>query len=225
MCASGTSGSRPWRAAGIAAACLLAGTALLLVRGEVPRRSTSGIGARTSAATTMPSGQPGGSPGMDMSSMPGMEGMPGMPDMAGVTQLAAPREGQPLPELRLVDVQGREISREQLRGHVVLLDVWASWCGPCKQEMPEFQKLANRYASRGLLVIGVSIDMTAEDASQFARSIGVTYPIVHHPQIMSEWGLLGLPTTFVLDRAGVVRRMVIGFEYPDSFEKTIRELL
>jgi thiol-disulfide isomerase/thioredoxin len=139
--------------------------------------------------------------------------------------VAMPRVGQPLPSLDLIDISGQRITNETLRGNVVLLDVWASWCGPCKEEMPGFEKLHQRYSEQGLRVIGVSIDMTADDAESFARKMGVSYAIVHRPGIMSEWGLLGLPTTFIVDRAGIIRRIVIGFEYADSFERSIRELL
>lgn len=191
------------KAAGVAVGCVLAGMALLMQRGVAPLPSAA---SGTAKAMNMPMN-------MDMD-------MPLAP-MSG----SSPREGQPLPAFRFVDVTGREHSPESLRGSVVLLDVWASWCGPCRAEMPEFQQLQARYGAQGLRVLGVSIDITAGDAAKFARQLGVTYPIIHKPDIMDEWGLQGLPTTFIIDRAGVIRRIVIGFEYPDEFEQSIRDLL
>lgn len=146
-------------------------------------------------------------------------------DMSQGQRVAMPEVGQPLPRVDWTTVEGARISSDSLRGSVVLLDVWASWCGPCKAEMPEFEKLQSRYREQGLRVIGVSIDMSAEEAQSFAREVGANYEIVHKPDIMGEWGLLGLPTTFIIDREGIIRRMVIGFENPESFEQTIRELL
>ncbi|MSO21168.1 MAG: TlpA family protein disulfide reductase [Acidobacteria bacterium] len=136
-----------------------------------------------------------------------------------------PTEGQPLPAFEFTDVDGRPISSATLLGKVLVVDVWASWCEPCKTEMPAFEQLHQQYREKGLAIIGISIDITAEDAARFAREIGVTYPIVHHPEIMTDWGLLGLPTTLIVDRAGIVRGKIVGFEYKDAFEKSLRELL
>lgn len=145
--------------------------------------------------------------------------------LSTMARVTVPAEGQPLPAFSFVDIAGQKHTNDSLRGSVVLLDVWASWCGPCKEEMPGFARLQTLHAARGLRVIGISIDMTAGDAAKFAREMGVTYPIVHRPEIMAEWGLLGLPTTFIVDRAGIIRRKVIGFEHTESFEQTILELL
>jgi thiol-disulfide isomerase/thioredoxin len=148
-------------------------------------------------------------------------------DMSSATAVEAitPVVGHALTFFEFVTINGIKVTASDLRGSVVLLDVWASWCGPCKQEMPEFENLYQRYRSRGLRVLGVSIDMTAEDARAFASQVGVSYPIIHRPSIMGEWGLLGLPTTLIIDRDGIIRRLVVGFEYLGSFEQSIRELL
>ncbi len=146
-------------------------------------------------------------------------------DSSAGARAVLPTEGQPLPAFDFSDVNGRRVSSEELRGKVLVVDIWASWCEPCKTEMPAFEQLHQQYRDQGLAIIGISIDITAEDAARFAREIGVTYPIIHNPEIMTEWGLLGLPTTIVVDRAGVVRKKVIGFEYKEVFEKTLRELL
>jgi thiol-disulfide isomerase/thioredoxin len=130
-----------------------------------------------------------------------------------------------VPAFVFKDLDGNEVSSEQFRGQVLLVDVWATWCPPCKEEMPWFQELQDSYGDRGLEVIGISIDPDPAAAARFAKELKVNYTMLHRPEIMQEWGLLGLPTTFVVDRGGVIRRRVVGFEYKEAFEAAVRELL
>jgi len=92
----------------------------------------------------------------------------------------APGEiGSRLPDFNVKDLQGREVSSADLRGHVVLIDFWATWCQPCKKEMPGYQKLLDRYGSRGFAVVGFKFDimMDMEDPALFAKKIGIRYPL------------------------------------------------
>jgi thiol-disulfide isomerase/thioredoxin len=95
------------------------------------------------------------------------------------TVIAAGEIGSHLPEFSMKDLRGREISSADLRGKVVLIDFWATWCQPCKKEMPGYQKLADRYGPRGFAVIGLKFDTMAdtEDPILFAKRIGVRYPL------------------------------------------------
>jgi thiol-disulfide isomerase/thioredoxin len=143
--------------------------------------------------------------------------------------IAAGEIGSRLPEFSVKDLAGREISSADLRGKVVLVDFWATWCQPCKQEMPGYQKLADRYGSRGMAVIGFKFDtmMDMEDPIAFAKKIGVHYPLaVASDAIKHEFGgIEGLPTTMLYDRQGVLRKKVIGFEYTEVFESDLKPLL
>src|SRR5216117_654476 len=87
--------------------------------------------------------------------------------------------GSRLPGFSLKDLQGRDISSTDLRGRVVLIDFWATWCQPCKKEMPGYQKLLDRYASRGFTVVGFKFDTMrdTEDPVLFAQKLGVHYPL------------------------------------------------
>lgn len=127
------------------------------------------------------------------------------------------------------DLQGREISSADLSGKVVLVDFWATWCQPCKKEMPGYQKLLDRYGSRGFTVIGFKFDtmMDMEDPVQFAKKIGVRYPLAVAPDDLKQkfGGIEGLPTTMLYDRQGILRKKVIGFEYTDAFESALKPLL
>jgi thiol-disulfide isomerase/thioredoxin len=134
-----------------------------------------------------------------------------------------------LPDFSVKDLQGHEISSADLRGKVVLIDFWATWCQPCKKEMPGYQKLLDRYGSRGLVVVGFKFDTMRdiEDPVQFARKIGVRYPLVVAADDLKQkfGGIEGLPTTLLYDRQGILRNKVIGFEYTDIVESELKPLL
>jgi thiol-disulfide isomerase/thioredoxin len=143
--------------------------------------------------------------------------------------IAAGEIGSQLPEFSVQDLQGQEISSADLRGKVVLVDFWATWCQPCKKEMPGYQKLLNLYGSRGFAVMGFKFDtmMDAEEPTQFARKIGVRYPLAVASDDLKQkfGGIEGLPTTMLYDRQGILRKKVIGFEYTDAFESAVKPLL
>jgi thiol-disulfide isomerase/thioredoxin len=143
--------------------------------------------------------------------------------------IAAGEIGSGLPEFSVKDLQGREISSADLHGKVVLIDFWATWCQPCKKEMPGYQELLDRYGSRGFAVVGFKFDTMAdtEDPVSFARKIGVRYPLAVAPDELKQkfGGIDGLPTTMLYDRGGILRKKVIGFEYTSSFEDDLKPLL
>jgi thiol-disulfide isomerase/thioredoxin len=145
------------------------------------------------------------------------------------TVIATGEIGSHLPEFSVKDLQGREISSADLRGKVVLVDFWATWCQPCKKEMPGYQKLLDLYGSRGFAVIGFKFDtmMDMEDPVQFAKKIGVRYPVAAAPDDLKQkfGGIEGLPTTMLYDRQGILRKKVVGFEYTDTFESALKPLL
>jgi thiol-disulfide isomerase/thioredoxin len=145
------------------------------------------------------------------------------------TVIAAGEIGSRFPDFTAKDLQGRAVSSAEFRGKVVLVDFWATWCQPCKQEMPGYQKLADRYGARGLAVIGFKFDtmMDIEDPLTFAKTIGVHYPLaVAVDDIKRRFGPIeGLPTTMLYDRQGILRKKVIGFEYTDAFEADLKPLL
>ena len=143
--------------------------------------------------------------------------------------IAAGAIGAHMPEFSVKDLRGREVSSAGLRGKVVLVDFWATWCQPCKKEMPGYQKLLNRYSSRGFTVIGFKFDTMAdtEDPIQFAKKMGVRYPLAVAPDDLKQkfGGIEGLPTTLLYDREGILRKKIIGFEYADALEEALKPLL
>ena len=138
--------------------------------------------------------------------------------------------GSRLPDFTANDLRGSgEFSSANLRGKVVIVDFWGTWCAPCKTEMPGYQKLLDKYETQGLAVVGFKATMMAdtEDPVKFAQTAGVRYPLaVATPGIVDKFGgLKGLPTTFIYGRDGILRQKIIGFEYTDQVEAYLKPLL
>src|SRR5256714_6432216 len=137
--------------------------------------------------------------------------------------------GSRLPEFLVRDLHGRRISSTELHGKVVLIDFWATWCQPCKKEMPGYQMLLDKYGSRGFAVIGLKFDTMAdtENPIAFAKKLGVRYPLaVASDDLKTKFGgIEGLPTTLLYDRNGILRSKIIGFEYTNVLEAALKPLL
>jgi peroxiredoxin len=116
--------------------------------------------------------------------------------------------GDSAPVFPLRDDRGRPVSLDQYRGRIVLMNLWASWCPPCRAEMPDLQRLANAYGRRGIAIVGVNEGESAERARVFADSLGIRFPIwVDASQRYGRtYAALGLPTTVIVDRRGIVVR-------------------
>ncbi len=135
-------------------------------------------------------------------------------------------QAAPAWELRKVD--GSLIKSRDLDGKVVILDFWATWCPPCRKEIPGFVELQKEYSDKGLVVVGVSLDEGSPEAVKaFIRQFGINYPIVMGtPEVVAAFGgVEGLPTTFILDRQGKIAGKHVGYAPKAVFEDTIKKLL
>lgn len=154
---------------------------------------------------------------------------PASPTLPKEPAIAAGEIASRLPDFSVKDLQGHSLSSADLRGKVVLVDFWATWCQPCEKEMPGYQKLLDRYGSRGFVVIGFKFDTMRdmEDPVQFAKKIGVHYPLAVATEDVKHrfGGIEGLPTTMLYDRQGILRKKTIGFEYTDFIETELKQLL
>ena len=149
--------------------------------------------------------------------------------VSSVPKIAPGEIGSRLPDFAADGLLGQKISSADFQGKVVLIDFWATWCQPCKKEMPGYQKLLDRYGSQGFIVIGLKFEtmMDSEDPVKFARRIGVRYPLaVATEDLRQKFGSIeGLLTTLLYDRQGILRKKVIGFEYTDVFEADLKPLI
>ncbi len=132
-------------------------------------------------------------------------------------------------EFVLQDHSGQDVDFESLRGKVVLLNFWATWCGPCKIEVPWFVEFAEQYADEGLVVLGLSVDDTVDKIQAFADQYDVNYPMLvglGREDFQEAYGpIWGVPMTFLIDREGTVCRTHAGIATRDEFEKDIADLL
>jgi peroxiredoxin len=130
-----------------------------------------------------------------------------------------------VPDFSLPDTSGRTVALRQFQGKVILLDFWATWCGPCKKEMPGYEDLYRRYRSRGLVVVGIALDSSPAQVRRFAKKYGITYPLLINGMNVDRYNVLGIPATILADRTGIVRKKVVGFEEGNVFEDVLKELL
>jgi cytochrome c-type biogenesis protein len=125
-----------------------------------------------------------------------------------------PRVGAPAREYAATTLDGETVTLESLRGQVVLLNLWATWCTPCRLETPYLEEIFEEHRDRGFEVVGISMDTgdAADDVAMFVEEFAVTYTILHDPQMrgMELYQVLGLPATFLIDREGVLRWMRYG---------------
>ena len=134
--------------------------------------------------------------------------------------------GQKAPEFSLTDINGKTVNLSDFKGKVIILDFFASWCPPCRQEVPDFIKLQNEYGDKGFTMVGVAL-VSAQEAKNFAGKVGINYPVlVDNEKVSNLYGpIRSIPTTFVLDKDGKISKMYIGFRPKDVFENDIKELL
>jgi thiol-disulfide isomerase/thioredoxin len=134
----------------------------------------------------------------------------------------------PSPAWSLTDLDGKPVGSEALRGKVVVVDFWATWCGPCVQEIPGYIELQKKHGERGLVVVGLSIDRKGEAAVRpFAKRLGVNYPLaLATPEVAEAFGGIEVvPTTILIDREGRVRHRKTGAMETADYEKLILPLL
>jgi thiol-disulfide isomerase/thioredoxin len=129
----------------------------------------------------------------------------------------------------LEDLNGSDVRLGAYKGRVILLDFWATWCGPCKVEIPWFVDLQTRYGKQGLQVLGISVDDTIEKLKPYAAQFKMNYPVLQglgRDEVLNAFGPMeGLPTTFVISRDGRICETHTGLSSKSSFETQIKALL
>jgi thiol-disulfide isomerase/thioredoxin len=143
---------------------------------------------------------------------------------------ACPADSKPANlNFTLKDVQGRNIRLADYKGKVILLDFWATWCGPCKVEIPWFVEFQQKYGAQGLQVIGVSVDDTVEKLRPYVKEYKMNYPVLqglHHDDIQDAYGpLWGIPVTTIISRDARICAKHSGISSKEKFENAIKALL
>lgn len=137
------------------------------------------------------------------------------------------RAGNTLPAFSVKDLDGSGISSETLRGKIVLIDFWATWCPPCRKEIPHFNELYSRHKDQGVLIIGLALDQKSADVATFLQQIPIEYPIaIATPELQQRFGGITVyPTAFLVDRNGQVVKKYLGYTYPEEFDHDVTALL
>ena len=135
--------------------------------------------------------------------------------------------GQPAPDFELKSLDGKNVKLSDFRGKAVLLNFWATWCGPCKIEMPWFVELQKQYGPQGLEVVGVAMDdASQEDIAKFAREMGVNYTILLGTDSVGDrYSVSVFPTTFFVDRDGKLVAREFGLQSRSVFVDHIKQAL
>ena len=137
---------------------------------------------------------------------------------------------RPAPQFSLANLDGKNVSLKDFADKVMVVDFWATWCGPCREEIPHLNKLYENYRGKGLVVVGISMDAEGpEVVKQFAKELRMEYPVVMGDENVQQdfGGIVGLPTTFIIDRKGNIVKKYTGYQpaIMQDMEQTIKELM
>lgn len=134
----------------------------------------------------------------------------------------------PAPELTLTDLEGEARSLAEYRGTVVLVNLWATWCGPCKEEMPALQAFHDKYKSEGFTVIAINDGDPTADVLQFVKDFNLTFPVWLDPTYIATeqaFKTMNLPSSYIIDRDGIVRSYWVGAINRKNLERYITPII
>ncbi|MCU7915270.1 MAG: TlpA family protein disulfide reductase [Candidatus Thiodiazotropha sp. (ex Gloverina cf. vestifex)] len=144
-------------------------------------------------------------------------------------QVLAANTSGPAPDFTLKSRSGENIKLSELRGQVVMINFWASWCGPCRQEMPILDQLYQRYEPMGFTLLGVNVEEDSAAAEKVLREIPVSFPVLYDSknQVSENYQVRAMPSTFLIDRDGKVRYLHKGYKpgYEEAYQQQVRELI
>jgi cytochrome c biogenesis protein CcmG/thiol:disulfide interchange protein DsbE len=139
----------------------------------------------------------------------------------------APNRTQSAPDFSLSALDGQPLRLSSYRGKIVVLDFWATWCAPCREEIPHFIQMQNQYGNRGVQLIGISMDDSPEPVRSFYQQFKMNYPVAVGNAKLGELygGILGLPITYVIGRDGKIEGKYIGATDVAVIERRVQDLL
>lgn len=137
--------------------------------------------------------------------------------------------GEKAPAFSLKDMKGNTVTLDSLKGKVVFLDFWGTWCSPCKEEFPELDALYKKYGKDGLEVVGISVDKKESNVAEFLKKWPVSFTVLTDTtgDVPESYGLPGMPTGYIIGRDGIIRYKHVGFSklFLSFYNKEIIELL
>ena len=151
-------------------------------------------------------------------------------EATGAKTLSCPVDAKPANlDFTMKDVAGKNVTLADFKGKVILLDFWATWCGPCKIEIPWFSEFQEKYASQGLQVVGISVDDTPDKLEPYVKEMKMNYLVLQglgHEEVQDAYGpILGIPVTALISRDGKICSKHTGMGTKETFEDEIRSLL
>lgn len=149
------------------------------------------------------------------------------PSSTHASQNPAPEVGHPAPAATFRDASDHPVTLASFQGSVVVLNFWYAACDPCRIEMPALERTYQSNQAKGLVVLGADTSDDAQTMSDFARQLGITYPVVRDPAAHTAiaFGVIGTPTSFILDRHGIIRYKITGPVDHDTLVKDVSTLL
>lgn len=149
--------------------------------------------------------------------------------VSGVALALADLTGQPAPDFVLKSTAGKNLRLSEMRGQVVMINFWAAWCGPCRDEMPFLDELYVRYREAGFTVLGINMDESAASAQKMASRLGVSFPVMHDARqaVSRLYDVDAMPATVIVDRDGRVHAVHRGFRNgtAERYQSEVRALL
>ena len=135
--------------------------------------------------------------------------------------------GKKVPAWELIDLNGKPVQSEKYKGKVIILNFWATWCPPCRAEMPDFMKLHAAYKDKGVTFLGISLDQGLGPVKRYVRTEKVNYPILMgNSKMVDDYGnFSAIPQTFVIDAEGRINKQFMGLVKFEKLEKVIQSLI
>ena len=144
------------------------------------------------------------------------------------TPSPAPQAGKPAPDFQLPNLEGQAISLSDFRGKPVFLNFWATWCGPCRYEMPFIQEIFEEWSDQGLVILAIDIGENPETVKDFMQSHNFSFQVLldTNKDVALEYNIRGIPTTFLIDKDGVIQAMKVGaFSSEAEIEKSLSKIM
>jgi peroxiredoxin len=149
--------------------------------------------------------------------------------LTGATTMAKTTPVKAAPDFTLRSLSGDNVKLSELRGNVVMINFWASWCGPCRQEMPLLEQLYQRYSALGFELLGVNVEQDVDDAKRWLADRPVSFPVLLDPdnRLSKIYQVKAMPSTILVDRDGNVRHLHRGYKPGDenTYQDLVRSLI